>query len=476
VEAQAEAHVSSHSDPENIQLENAITHARRSRRWNWILLPLAPFILLLDWVSEKWSAGSTENEDSNDRKSRKVQFSVQQQLRKIFLNSWAHVLLFLIPAGFAVYYTGQNAIAVFFINFAAMIPSIMIMAMAVENILMYAGELLGGLISTTFSNAAQLITSVLLLRTHQLKVLRTSLVGAILSNLLLMPGLAFFFGGFNRMEQYFNITVAQTTGEMLLLAILSLMIPSAGNYLTNTTQEGIVKQSRGTAIILLVCYGAFMFFQLKTHMVMYAEPSQKTPKRPRFANVDEAGIKSIFVTPSPPNDEPRNQTASNDEDEDEDDEDVPELPLLTSLAVLSAFTVLLTFSTLFATNSIQELLLRLNISETFLGIVVLPIISNDPTTVMIAVKDRQDLMLGLTLGRCVQIALLVIPFIVLLAWMIGIDDMSLSFDAFETLIMLTSVLVVNYIIQDGKSHWLVGALLVASYLIVSVSAYYIPSG
>ena len=107
---------------------------------------------------------------------------------------------------------------------------------------------------------------------------------------------------------------------------------------------------------------------------------------------------------------------------------------------------------------------------------VLPIISNDPTTVVIAIKDRQDLMLSLTLGRCVQIALLVIPFIVLLAWMIGIDDMSLSFDAFETLIMLTSVLVVNYIIQDGKSHWLVGALLVASYLIVSVSAYYVPSG
>ena len=439
-----------------------------------MLLPLAPIILLVQWVSEELPSRTRDDDESNDRKSKKTKIPIEQQLRKIVFNSWAHVLLLLIPAGFAVYYTRQNAIAVFFINFAAMIPSIMIMAMAVENILMYVGELLGGLISTTFSNAAQLITSVLLLRSHQLKVLRTSLVGAILSNLLLMPGLAFLLGGFSRIEQFFNVTVAQTTGEMLLLAVLSLMVPSAGNYLTDTTQEGIVKQSRGTAIILLVCYGAFMFFQLRTHVDMYMEPSQKTPKRPGFVNLDETRLRGMFVTSDRSNDEPKNQAAS--DDNGDDDEEVPELPLLTSFVVLTAFTVLLTFSTLFATDSIQELLLRLDISETFLGIVVLPIISNDPTTVIVAIKDRQDLMLGLTLGRCVQIALLVIPFIVLLAWMIGIDEMSLSFDGFETLIMLTSVLVVNYIIQDGKSHWLVGALLVASYLIVSVSAYYIPSG
>ena len=83
-------------------------------------------------------------------------------------------------------------------------------------------------------------------------------------------------------------------------------------------------------------------------------------------------------------------------------------------------------------------------------------------------------MLGLTLGRCVQMALLVIPFIVLLACMIGVDQMSLSFSGFEALIMLAGVLVVNYIIASGKNHWLVGSLLVASYLVVSISAYYIP--
>ena len=154
-----------------------------------------------------------------------------------------------------------------------MVPSIMIMSLAVDTILIYVGEILGGLISTTFSNAAQLITSVLLLRSRQLHVLRTSLVGANLSNLLLMPGLAFVVGGVNRREQFYNITVAQTTGEMLLLAVLSLMIPTAGRLMTATPPEGIVKQSRGTAVVLIVCYVLYMFFQLKTHNDVYSEHS-----------------------------------------------------------------------------------------------------------------------------------------------------------------------------------------------------------
>ena len=416
----------------------------------------------LKWVSKKISrTSSSHDERKAEKKKKKKKFKttypIGYQLRTIFFNSWAHVLLLLIPVGFVVHYTRRNPVAIFFIDFAAMVPSIMVMSLAVESIILYVGDLLGGLISTAFSNAAQLITSILLLRSHQLGVLRTSLVGAILSNLLLMPGLGFLFGGWNRSEQFFNVAVAQTTCQLLLLAILSLMVPTAGSILTQTKHEGIVKQSRGTAIILLICYGLFMLFQLITHRILYEEPSAKTPKRSRKKSRNANGIPDIVVEP-----------------ELEPEPEVPELPLPTSLVTLTAFTALLTFSTLFATNSIQGLLLRLEISETFLGIVVLPIISNDPTTIIVAVKDKIDLMIGLTMGRCVQTVLLIIPLIVLLAWMLGIDEMSLSFNGFETLIMVAAVLVVNNIIQDGKSYWFAGALLVASYLIVCVSSFYIP--
>ena len=403
-------------------------------------------------------------------------YPIRSQLRVIFFNSWFHLLQALIPVGFALYYTKQNPVAVFFVNFAAMIPSIMILTFMVDEVILRFGETVGGLISMTFSNASQLITSILLLRSRQILVLQTSLVGAILSNLLLTPGFAFLFGGINRVEQYFNITLAQTTGEMLLLATLSLLVPTAATALTQTIGDGVVKQSRGTSVVLLTCYGMFMFFQLKTHSDMYNEPSQKVEKRKTSKLEDGTALRSIATIGAG-----YAATAGGEINQDrplyveEDDEpEEPQLPLATAIIVLAGSTTILTFNTLFATNSIQGLLERVGLSETFLGLVILPILSNDPTTVMVAVKDKMDLTLGLTLGKCVQIALLVLPFIVILAWIMGIDQMTLSFGSFETLIMLTSVIVVNYIVQGGKSHWLVGFLLVAAYIIIAVAAFWIP--
>ena len=141
------------------------------------------------------------------------------------------------------------------------------------------------------------------------------------------------------------------------------------------------------------------------------------------------------------------------EDEDEEEMDEPQLPFLTAVGTSILFTTFLTFNTLFATDSINGLLEHVGISETFLGLVILPILSNDPTTLIVAVKDKMDLTLALTLWKCVQIALLVIPFIVILGWIMDVDDMTLNFGSFEIVVLFASILVVNYIVQDGKSHW-----------------------
>lgn len=304
------------------------------------------------------------------------------------------------------------------------------------------------------SNAAQIITSILLLRTRQILVLQTSLVGAILNNLLLMPGFAFLLGGWNRTEQFFNITVASTIGTMLLLAILSLMIPTAVQLLTKTSAVNLLQQSRGTSVVLLLCYGLLLLFQLKTHAAMFNEPSLKVPKRETAHTAHKdgeakvaiaqigAGAGAISTRIDPPH----------DEDDEEDEEEVPQLHLLTALATLIAATTILTFNTSFATDSINGLLEEVGMTETFLGIVILPLLGNDPATLIVAVKDKMDLTLDLTLGKCVQTALLVIPFIVILAWMMAID-LTLNFGSFETLVMLAGVLVVNHVIQDGKSNW-----------------------
>ena len=177
------------------------------------------------------------------------------------------------------------------------------------------------------SNAAQLITSVLLLRSGQTAILQTSLVGAVLSNLLLMTGLGFLAGGINHSEQRFNIIAAQTTGIMLLLAVLGLMVPTAAQLPTKTDHIGVIRQSRGTSIILICAYGMYLLFQLKTHASLYRENAAMV---------------------------------SNDDDDDAEDagkqKPEPQLHFSVAIATLTGSTVLLTFNTLFATDSINRML------------------------------------------------------------------------------------------------------------------------
>lgn len=140
----------------------------------------------------------------------------------------------------------------------------------------------------TFSNAVQLITSILLLKSRQLDILRASLLGSILTNLLMMTGLGFLLGGFRRIEQYFSAAVAQTISMLLLLAVVSLIIPTASHIMTDTTPGGILAQSRGTSVVILISYGLWLLFQLKTNRSMFREPAKPSLKR-KSSKIEEGG-------------------------------------------------------------------------------------------------------------------------------------------------------------------------------------------
>ena len=263
------------------------------------------------------------------------------------------------------------------------------------------------------------------------------------------------------MEQHFNITFAQCISTMLLLAVLALMIPSAAQVLTKTDTKGIVQQSRGISVVLLLAYGCSLYYQLGTHAEVWNTPGAKVPKKRKEIKRGETtrglaqmGAKSAAVSGGQI---ARSRMYQDDEDEDEAEE--PQLSFLTAVGTLIMFTTLLTFNTLFATDSINGLLEHVGISKSFLGLVILPLLSNDPTTLIVAVKDKMDLTLALTLWKCVQIALLVIPFIVILGWIMDVDAMTLNFGSFEIVVLFASILVVNYIVQDGKSDWYVVAHL-----------------
>ena len=308
-----------------------------------------------------------------------------------------------------------------------------------------------------------------------------------LSNLLLVMGMCFFFGGLRRKEQFFNVTVAQTAASLLALAIASIIVPSAFDYWTVTSDTPIAEISRGTAIILLVAYGCYLFFQLKTHLVMYNARSEKVAMKPSKNRIQDGAIMKGLAaaggmgaaqgrsrplsTDIPPGDEIMQRDAYEQQAaRDKEEEDEPQLHIWVAVFTLTAATVIIALCAEFMVDSIDAV--AKGISTEFIGLILLPIVGNaaeHATAVTVACKDKMDLAIGVAVGSSMQIALLVLPLIVVLGWILGHDEMNLSFDGFQIAVLFVSVLLVNYLIFDGKSNWIEGVLLQCLYLIIAVS-------
>jgi Ca2+:H+ antiporter len=310
-----------------------------------------------------------------------------------------------------------------------------------------------------------------------------------LSNLLLVMGMCFFFGGLRREEQFFNVTVAQTAASLLALAIASIIVPSAFDLWTTTSDIPIAEISRGTAIILLVAYGCYLFFQLKTHSAMYNTASEKVAIRPSKHRIQDGAIKkslaaaggigaaqgrSRLSTDVPPRDDIMQRDAYEQQAaREKEDEDEPQLHIWVAVFTLAAATAIIAVCAEFMVDSISAITSgSSSISAEFVGLILLPIVGNaaeHATAVTVACKDKMDLAIGVAVGSSMQIALLVLPLIVVLGWILGHDEMNLSFDGFQIAVLFVAVLLVNYLIADGKSHWLEGVLLQCLYLIIAVS-------
>ena len=439
-----------------------------------------------------------QDDDKNGKEKPKQHFTAMGQIRATLFNSWINVLLIFSPIGIAVYYAHINPIAVFVINFVAIIPLAALLSYATEEIALRTGETIGGLLNASFGNAVELIVSIIALVDGQILIVQTSLIGSILSNLLLVMGMCFFFGGFNRVEQAFNITVAQTASSLLFLAVSSLILPTAFHAFSNPVDNrSIAPISRATAIMLLLVYACYIFFQLKTHAAMYNAPSEKNKKKEMkglkqsgekvkyYAGMMNPRRKSVTGVPSSAHsDQAESPTTSRNQREDDKDqqpeEQQPELSILVAVLTLAGCTVLVALNAEYLVNSINAITCGSSgISKNFVGLILLPIVGNaaeHATAVTVAVKDKMDLAIGVAVGSSMQIALLVLPLTVVLGWIINTaktSQMTLLFDGYQIAVLFVAVLLVNYLIQDGKSHWLEGVLLQVLYIIIAVSAWYI---
>lgn len=436
--------------------------------------------------------GRKADEADNNNGKDKPKFTAWSQIRATLFNSWINILLIASPVGIAVYYAHVDPVAVFVINFIAIIPLAAMLSYATEEIALRTGEVLGGLLNASFGNAVELIVSIIALAKDQVLIVQTSLIGSMLSNLLLVMGMCFFFGGINRKEQAFNITVAQTASSLLFLAVSSVIIPTAfeqwarvvddsnntggsatDNAEAGTTQDSrVAALSRGTAILLLIVYACYLFFQLKSHASMYNAPSEKNETRDVGTKVKNALIPEKLRRRTP------SERAAAVAEPVEEEAEEPQLTVWVAILTLTISTVLVALNAEFLVDSINAITCGGGISKNFVGLILLPIVGNaaeHATAVTVAVKDKMDLAIGVAVGSSMQIALLVLPLVVVLGWIIGKDDMTMYFDGFQIAVLFVAVLLVNYLIQDGKSHWLEGILLFILYVIIAVAAWFYPT-
>ena len=336
--------------------------------------------------------------------------------------------------------------------------------------------------------------AVIALAHKEVVIVQTSLIGSILSNLLLVMGMCFFFGGINRREQFFNTTVAQTAASLLALAVASVIVPTVFDLASNTETEDVARLSRGTSIILLVVYGAYLLFQLKTHSAVFAEESQKVAAKPlkhsfRGSHLKEGAVAQGFVSPAvfmgghaiPSKTDNENlrkllttPPKKAEAEEEEDGGEEPQLHFIVALATLLISTIIIAFCAEFMVDGISAVTEGGTVSKEFVGLILLPIVGNaaeHATAVTVAVKDKMDLAIGVAVGSSMQVALFIIPLLIIIGWGMGVENMTLSFDLFQVAVLFVAVLLVNYLIADGKSHWLEGLLLICLYCIIAVCSW-----
>ncbi len=322
----------------------------------------------------------------------------------------------------------------FIASMLAIMPLAYLMGKATEEISLRTSQSLGGLLNATFGNAVEIIIAVLAIYSAyknpdvteiMIQIVQASLIGSILGNLLLVMGLAFVWGGVHYTTQKFSARASQINGSLLLLALAGMAIPEF--YSSSTEGTNIISLSHYTAILLLLVYILQLLFQFRTHTEIYAVSSHH--------------------------------------------DEIIEMSYRNAVILLVTSTIFVSWMAEILVGSISHAAEEYHLPTLFIGVILVPLFGNAAehfTAVSVAGKDKMDLSVGIAIGSSIQIALFVAPLMVLIGWVLNVP-MTLQFGSFETLVTFMTVLVVNFIIQDGESNWLEGAMLLITYGIIALA-------
>jgi len=333
---------------------------------------------------------------------------------------------------------------IFFCAAAGIIPTAALMGLATEELAARSGPGIGGFLNVTFGNAAELIIALFLLAEGLQEVVKASIIGSILGNLLLVLGLSMVVGGIGRDKQTFNQTAATSQATMLFLAVAALIMPAIfalvqGGGLPGVNAEivdfgsDLEQLSVGVAIVLGLTYIAGLVFSLRTHRDIFNPP---------YALEHEEGFGWSVKR---------------------------------SIAMLAIAGAAVGLVSEILVGSISEASESIGISEFFVGIIVVAIVGNAAehwVAVLVAKKDKMDLAVNISIGSAAQIALFVAPILVLVSFVLGPSPMPLVFNGFELGAVLIAVLVASYVTQDGESNWFEGVQLLAVYVVLGLAFLY----
>jgi Ca2+:H+ antiporter len=337
----------------------------------------------------------------------------------------------------------HNDVALFVCSGLAIIPLAGIMGKATEQLAHRMGQGIGGLLNATFGNAAELIIALMALHKGLIGIVKASITGSILGNVLLVFGASALAGGLKYRDQRFNRTAVQTSTTSLMLAAIGLLIPTVFHYAAAARPGGwspAMEQNLSVAIavILFTTYLCTLVFSLLTHKQLFAGEAEPAPADTAMLRAWPRG-KSLLV-----------------------------------LLVSTAFVALLSE---FLVNTVEAARSRLGVTEVFVGIIVVAVIGNaaeHSTAVWMARKNKMDLSLGIAIGSSLQIALFVAPVLVFVSYAFG-QPMNLEFSIPEVVSVIVAVYITAEISNDGETNWLEGVQLLALYLILAVLFYFLPA-
>lgn len=346
-------------------------------------------------------------------------------------------MLLFVPISIVMYFMKAPPIWMFVVSCLAIVPLAGLMGTATEELAKYQGASIGGLLNATFGNATELIICIVALQKNELAIVKASLIGSIIGNILLVLGLSILLGGIKHKVQKFNITVAQSHATMLAMAAVALLIPalfvrSVPGLKETAANSQILELSIGVAIVMIVLYIGSLVFSLYTHERLF-KAAEDCP------------------------------------------EDPPSWSQRNAILVLIAATIAIAFESELLVGGIEPVVTSWHLSKLFVGIIIVPIIGNaaeHSTAVLMAMRNKMDISLNIAVSSCTQIAMFVVPVCIFISLIVG-HPLTVLFSNFELIAVSAAVFIAILISWDGQSQWLEGAQLLATYVIVALAFYFI---